>query len=266
VSHTDETGTSRTEDEEWQLEPSSSTAQLVGHYVRTVDVRSTDNQPFGCNQRTVYRQRAVYDVIAEYDLQHAAFTVRETAYRTEPSPCDHGFRKMASYTAQLGRGKIVLRWGGGSQTLLKVSPAPAIANPPWPKTPAVTGPWRWQATSFDDKGNIRDEDEQWEITKRSDTRVDATYKRHVTVRSPDGSAIACANAPSWSFDDVYLLEGQREEEHWHFVEVGVEPGDHACLRATPHRSLDEATAEQLGNGYLILEWRGKRHEVLYRPE
>jgi hypothetical protein len=29
--------------------------------------------------------------------------------------------------------------------------------------------------------------------------------------------------------------------------------------------MDEATAEQLGS-YLVLEWRGKRRQVLYRPE
>ena len=50
----------------------------------------------------------------------------------------------------------------------------------------------------------------------------------------------------------------------HFHELAAEPGDHPCLRATPKRTLDEATAEQLGD-YLILEWRGKRHEILYRP-
>lgn len=271
LSHTDEAGTSRSEDEEWQLAPSTTTPmQLVGHYLRTVTVRSTDRVPFGCNQRTAYRQRAVYDVIADFDMAKQIFSVRETGYRAEPSPCDHGFRKIASYTGDVAGNRLVLHWQGGEQTLMKIADttaAPSSRDAPWlAKVATVLGPWRWQATSLDDKGNIRDEDERWEITRRTDTRVDATYKRHVTVHSPDGSPIACANAPSWSFDDTYVLEGQREDEHWRFTELAVEPGDHACLRATPHRSLDEATAEQLGDGYLVLEWRGKRHEVLYRPD
>ena len=62
-----------------------------------------------------------------------------------------------------------------------------------------------------------------------------------------------------------MLDGLREEEHWHLYEHAVEPGDHPCLRATPKRNLDEATAEQIGD-YLVLEWRGKRREILYRPE
>ncbi len=87
----------------------------------------------------------------------------------------------------------------------------------------------------------------------------------MTVRSPDGAPIACAGAPVWSFDDAYVLDGQREEEHWHFYERAADPAEHPCLAATPRRSLDEATAEQIGD-YLVLEWRGKRHQVLYRPE
>jgi hypothetical protein len=119
--------------------------------------------------------------------------------------------------------------------------------------------------SYDDDGNLRTEHEWWEITKRSETQIDATYRRRVIVNSADGKPIPCANATSWTFDDAYVLDGQREEEHWHFHELSAEPGDHACLKSTPKRVLDEATAEQLGD-FLILEWRGKRRQILYRPE
>jgi hypothetical protein len=85
------------------------------------------------------------------------------------------------------------------------------------------------------------------------------------VRTPDGSTIPCANGPSYTFDDAYVLAGQREEEHWRFTELAVSPGDHPCLKATPRRTLDEATAEQIGD-YFVFEWRGKRREILYRPE
>jgi hypothetical protein len=260
---TDENATSRVEEEVWRFKPAETPGQLVGRYVRTVEVRSTDRFVFGCNQRPWYRQRAVFDVTAETDGDH--FVIKETGYRTEPSPCDHGFRHAGEYAANLVGGRLVLRFDGGTQGLWqvdgKVDPLP---DPPW--SPAViTGPWRWNMSSQDESGNIRDESEWWEITKRTDTRLDATYRRRVTVRTPDGSPIACANGPSWTFDDAYVLEGQKEEEHWRFVEVAVDPGDHACLRATPHRNLDEATAEQLGD-YLVLEWRGKRRQILYRPD
>ncbi|HEX4416531.1 MAG TPA: hypothetical protein VH165_01475 [Kofleriaceae bacterium] len=262
---TTEAGTTRVESETWRLRPMAGVpTQLIGRYVRDVEVRSDDRVPFGCNQRPWYRQRAVFDVTVEPIAR--GFAIHETDYRAEPSPCDHGFRHLGAYTSELGGNRLTLRWDDGAQTLWQIDDELTdLPAAPWPATPELAGAWRWDATSYDDAGNLRDEHEWWELTRRSDTRIDATYRRQVTIRSPDGSSIACAGAPSWSFDDAYVLDGQREEEHWHFYELAVDAGSHPCLAATPTRSLDEATAEQIGD-YLVLEWRGKRHQVLYRPE
>lgn len=258
---TSEAGTTRIEDETWRLHPIPGVpSKLAGRYARTVEVRSDDGVVFPCNQRPWYRQRAVFDV--EVDVTLTGFAVREVAYRAEPSPCDHGFRKLGAYTAELGGERLALRWDSGVQALWRVDDAPrALPADPWP-APPIEGTWRWDLTSFDDEGNVHDESEWWQITRRTETQLDVTYRRRVVVRSPDGTPIACAGAPSWSFDDAYVLDGHREEEHWHFYERATAPGDHPCLRVTPRRSLDEATAEQLGD-YLILEWRGKRRQVLY---
>jgi hypothetical protein len=266
---TEERGTSRVEEELWRFRADPQQPfKLTGRYVRTVDVASIDHAVFQCNERSAYRQRALFDVTAE--LVGNELVIKETGYQTEPSPCDHGFRHLAEYHAAPDPNRLALKWGqgeaSGTETLWHVGKtAPTLPDPPWPATFAPTGPWRWSATSVDAAGNIHDELEWWEISKRSDTALDATYRRRVTVRSPDGRPIACANAPSWTFDDAYVLDGQKEEDHWHFHELAVEPGDHPCLRATPTRTLDEATAEQIGD-YLVLEWRGKRHQTLYRPD
>jgi hypothetical protein len=261
---TSEAGTTRVEDEAWRFRPGRTPTELLGRYVRTVEVHSDNRTPFACNQRPWYRQRAVFDVRVE--ITQTGFVIKETDYRAEPGPCDHGFRHVGEYSADLDGERLRLRWPGGTQTLLKVDATVAeLAEDPWTATPSLYGPWRWDATSYDDDGNLRDETEWWEIIRRSETRLDATYRRRVTVRSPDGSKIACANAPSWSFDDAYVLDGQREEEHWHFYERAADPGDHPCLRVTPHRALDEATAEQLGDA-VLLEWRGKRKQILYRAD
>jgi hypothetical protein len=254
------------EAETWRLRPASGIpTQLSGRYLREVEVRSNDRVPFGCNQRPWYRQRAIYDVTVE--PTRTGFTVREIDYHTEPSPCDRGFRHLGAYTATAAGERFTLAWDGGSQTLWQIDAELAeLPVAPWPATPDIHGPWRWEATAHDAEGNLRDDSEHWELTRRTETRIDATYRRHVTVRSPDGSPIACAGgASSWSFDDAYVLAGQREDEHWHFYELAADPGQHPCLHATPGRSLDEATAEQIGD-YLVLEWRGKRRQLLYRPE
>lgn len=266
IYRTGEDTTSRVESEQWQLRSDpAAPGKLVGHYLRSVEVRSTDRVPFQCSQQLYYRQRALFDVVAE--VRGTDFVVRETAYQAEPSPCDHGFRHMSEYRLEPRGNRLVLRWDTGLQTLWQVdaSNPPPLAAPPWSAAPDPTGPWRWQTTSFDDDGNVRDEAEWWEITRRTDSRLDATYRRRVVVRSPDGSTIACANAPSWTFDDAYVLSAEKEEEHWRFHELAVEPGDHPCLRATPKRALDEATAEQIGD-FLVLEWRGKRRQILHRAE
>ena len=265
IYRTEEAGTARVEDEQWRLRPDpAAPMQLLGRYIRTVEVRSVDHVPFQCNERPWYRQRAIYDVEAEVDGD--AFVIHETGYQTEPSPCDHGFRRTADYHALPDGNRLQLRWATGAETLWQLDDDVApLPEPAWPAKFDPAGPWRWDATSFDTDGNIRDEHEWWEITRRTPTRLDATYRRRVTVRSPDGAPIACAGGPSWTFDDAYVLDGQQEEEHWHFYELAVEPGDHPCLRATPKRNLDEATAEQIGD-FFVLEWRGKRREILYRPD
>jgi len=263
---TNEAGTTRVEEEHWRFRNADVPNKLVGRYVRTVEVRSTDGVPFQCNQRSVYRQRAVYDV--EVEPGGNGFAIRELAFRAEPSPCDHGFRKLSGYTAELRGNRMTLRWPGdkSGQTLWQVDEETAeLPVDPWPAKPTLQGLWRWDARSLDDDGNMREEHEWWHVTARGERRLDATYRRQVIVMSVDGSPISCAKAPSWTFDDGFILEGEAEEEHWHLHEHAAEPGDHPCLRPTPKRTLDEATAEQLGD-YLLLEWRGKRRQVLYRPE
>jgi hypothetical protein len=257
----DEAGTSRTESERWRFAPiPSDPDHLAGSYVRDVEVVSTDRVAFACNQRTRYRQRAVFEVVVNRD-----FSIHETGYHTEPSPCDHGFRHVGDYTVDIGNGRIVLHFDGGTQTLWQTDDRVAkLVDAPWAASYDLAGPWRWQSTTIDTDGNLRDEVEWWELTHRTDSKLDGTYRRRVTVRSPDGKNLPCAHAPQWSFDDAYVVEAEKEEEHWHVHEMAADPADHACLRATPRRNLDEATAEQIGD-YVVLEWRGKRRQVVYRP-
>jgi hypothetical protein len=267
---TTEAGTSRVERETWRFEPVvGDAAHLTGRYARDVEVEASDRAPFGCDQRPRYRQRAVFDIVATANANASTFYIHETGVQAEPSPCDHGFRHLGDYTATLTGHTLTLAFDSagvpGTQTLRQVDDVVGPLEAPWPRRFDVAGPWRWQSTTNDTDGNLRDETEWWELTHRGDTGIDATYRRRVTVRSGDGSPIACAGAASWSFDDAYVLTGEREEEHWHLHELASDPGDHPCLRPTPQRNLDEGTAEQLGD-YLVIEWRGKRRQVLYRPD
>jgi hypothetical protein len=261
---TEEDGTIRIEDEYWRLHYTHG-SQLAGRYLRTVEIRTTDALGFACNQRPSYRQRALIDVVVELD-GHGGYSARETGYLAEPSPCDHGFRHVARYALEPRGNRMELRWDGGSQTLWHVDAGTAedLAMPWADAATMPAGAWRWETRSVDDDRNVREESEWWEITPRGETLIDATYRRRVRVVSASGQPIACAGASSWTYDDSYVLTGEREDEHWHLVERAVDAGTHPCLAATPQRSLDEATAEVVGD-FVVLEWRGKRRQVLYRP-
>ena len=57
---TSEAGTTRIEEEQWRFRLAPGVPnKLVGRYIRTIEIRSDDGMPFQCNQRAVYRQRAV---------------------------------------------------------------------------------------------------------------------------------------------------------------------------------------------------------------
>lgn len=256
-------GTIRIEDEQWRIRPMPG-SKLAARYLRTVDIESTDRLGFPCNQRFEYQQRAIIDVEIGVDGA-GGFTAREIAYETEPSPCDHAFRHLATYKLAPRGNRVDLSWPDGSQTLWHIDEETSELARPWSPSPPAqpTGAWKWSTRSVDDDGNVREESEQWELARRDDARVDGSYRRRVTVTSRDGKPLACSGTPSWSYDDVYVLDGEREEQHWHFVERAFDGGTHPCIAATPKRSLDEATAEQIGD-YLVFEWRGKRRQVLYR--
>ena len=165
---TSDAGTTRIEEERWRFRKTDTPTRLMGRYIRTVEVRSDDRIPFACNQRPWYRQRATFDVTV--DLTPTGYVIKEGEYRAEPSPCDHGFRHVGSYTAELAGDRLNLKFDGGTQTLWQVDDQATDLPPdPWKNKPDLHGPWRWDAVSYDDDGNLRTEHEWWEFTKRTDT-------------------------------------------------------------------------------------------------
>jgi hypothetical protein len=265
----DDRGVHRVEHERWHLavDPSAPQGVLraVGAYDRDVEFRATDQVPFVCSQEPVYHQRARFTVRA--DVTADGVTITETGYQAEPSPCDHGFRRVGQYRVLVQRDRVKLAWdgpGAGEETLTRVADAPLPEPPPWPGLhPSWDGAWTWRAHTMDDDGNLRDEQEDWQITVGEDGLASATYVRTVTTTSVDGRPIACAGTTRWSYVDRYVLEGHVTGDLLTLTETASDPGTHPCLAITPTRALDALTAEQDG-AYLELEWRGKRRQVLHR--
>ena len=150
------------------------------------------------------------------------------------------FATSATTRAELAGDRLALELGhdGGRRRCGRsTTSTPSCPIAPWPATldadrPVAVGrdvDRRRPATSATRPSGGRSRG----APTRSSTRRTAAASRSA---APDGKPIACAGAPSWTFDDAYVLDGQREEEHWHFHELAVEPGDHPCLRATPQRT------------------------------
>jgi hypothetical protein len=175
-------------------------------------------------------------------------------------------RQLGTYLATLHGDELHLEWPDGDATLARaLDDAPEPPPPPIAEPPA--GRWTWRITSWTRAGMIRDEYEDWELAAGDDGMLGGTYVREVTERSPDGQPIPCAGAPVWSFVDRYLVRGRPMEdgdEGWRLEEIDVIPGTHPCLAATPTRAMDTATVTTEGE-HVVLEWRGKRRQVLARP-
>lgn len=269
----DDPGLRRLEREIWQFWPTAAPgAELAGRYLREVTVRSA-TEPFECNQARTYQQRATFELLA---VAHGgALEIVETGYQAQPSPCDHGFRRLGRYRVELRRGRAHLQFEDGEQTLWRVDDqVPSPPAPPWPtESPPFAGAWRWQNRDRDDQGLWQLEEERWDLggpaalTPPAQLRDGATfgaiYTRRVTVESPDGAPLPCAAGPRYGYEDRYLLEGQRRDGILLLRETAVAAGEHPCLRDRAVRTLETATLEIIGEE-LVLEWRGKRRQVLRR--
>jgi hypothetical protein len=275
VQLTEENGTRRTEDERWQFVPRPD-ATVAGRYLRDVTVQSTDGRVFDCNQAAEYRQRAVFE------LELAGDVIRELSYRTEASPCDHGFRKLGTYRVKVGEQQATLTWDGGEATLLRVGPPPgALAEPAWSgDRPTPTGAWTWNATWREPRGPRRAATETWAIaagtagtastastagTAGTAAVFTGTVTRTLETIDPDGATIPCAGADRWTETERITVELRRTGDLYRLRELEADAGAlHPCRATSPARVLDDATVEQRGD-YLVIEWRGDRRQVLRRP-
>jgi len=130
---------------------------------------------------------------------------------------------------------------------------------PWSGKPNLTGPWRWDvAVSYDDN-NIRTEHEWWEITKRTETQLDATYRRRVILTSSDGNRsrvrtrrLGRSTTRTCSTASAKKSTGTSTSSPPSQATTRASRGDTEALARAP-RPLDPRVARQA-------------RQILYRPE
>ena len=272
------------EQESWHIELDPTVAEtLRGHYRRVVTFHNRDGALFACNQRASYQQITTYTLTGRLD--QVPLTLCETAFEVEPSPCEHAFRRLTAYQVSIVGPTLGLQFADGNQTLWPSNGrhqdsrfnATLHADQPWPafsidsehddstsEYNSLDGLWRNELTTVDERGDFRTEAEAWQFTE-SAGQLGGTYRRDVTVRSSDGAPFRCANASQYSYHDVIEFTGhwQGASQTYALRELAIAADRAPCLAAMPGRALDEATFEKRGN-YIVIEWRGKRRQVLYR--
>lgn len=242
------------------------TTAVVGRYVREIEFIAPGGVPFSCNQADRYTLRASYGLEAAW--RDGQLRVRELDARAEPSPCEHGLRPLGDYAVALGVATAILTHAGGTQTLLRVGPGPRDLGPLGWRGDAATweGAWQFTGTTDLDAAHVRDEREAWTLVARPGDRLEGVVDRQLQVRTRDGLPSPCGGPPAWSLRERLRLDGVRVDDRFLLREVevlsrGVTP-PHPC--AVGARVLDSAFAELVGDA-VVLEWRGKRRQVLQRP-
>ena len=239
---------------------------ISGRYVREVTFTSI-GEPFVCNQSQQYVQRAQFDLSAT--VTGNQIDIVETTYRAEPSPCDHGFRSLGSYQAVLGATTATLRFPDGAQTLLRAGPAPTtLPTAVWPgEAPTLAGAWAWRGVIHTDTER-REQRETWSLVVADDGTVSGTTVRSVEIRDAAGLGLACAGGGPLRLDETVTMSGQPAEDRTLLREVDVAsstvPAVHSCGAMASERVTDSAYAELFGDA-VVLQWRGKRRQVLIRP-
>jgi hypothetical protein len=220
---------------------------------------------FECNHRNSYDLLSTYTLEGNVDDQApSTVIVVETDYQTAPSPCERGLRHLTTY--RLGRQGPLLRldFPGGVEILWPSAHAVTQSAPPWRQSDddVLDGVWSDQTDSIDERGNVVHQTETWQFTLHDD-HVAGTVRRDATIRSSDQRMMSCAGGQQYSYHDVIELSGRRVEPNvFHVQELSIGQDDHPCITGGP-RALDEATMEIAGE-YAVLQWRGKRRQVLKR--
>jgi hypothetical protein len=255
----DADGVRRVEHELWVLERHAEGVR--GRYHRTITFLSVDGRPFECTQTASYHLRAVYQLDGRLAGDHVE--LRETDYQVAESPCERGFRRLASYRARVDGGRLELESEHGTQVL---GPAPGDSPAPAPRSANAAGAWTWSTRSIEPTGEAagatRIEQEDWQLEVAADGVIGGWYVRTVTVFDEDGRPFACSGEPRFQYRDRYRLRGAGSGRRLTVTEIEVETVPNRCVRAA-ERHLDAAVGH-LDGDYLVLEWRGGRRQVLHR--
>jgi hypothetical protein len=262
----DADGDERFEREEWHLVQEGRAVR--GYYDRIVDLRSTDERIFRCNERLAFTRRTRVRVQGEWTAR--GLRLEEVGFEAQPGPCDDGQRSLVSYQGQVNSGHLLLRWSDrASQTLVKRPAGESLARsaastvapaPPAAPSHAVDGDWEWELRSIDADGEERVEREQWHLTEGPEG-IRGYYDRTVRRSGEEASAATCAAPLRGESATRYTIVGQRAGDRLMLTEIDFKTERSECDNA--QRRLDSYRGKLADDDTLILSW-GPGQQLLRR--
>jgi hypothetical protein len=274
----DEQGDERFEREEWHIVQRG--ARIEGYYDRVVDMRSTDERLFRCNQKLSFTKFTRVRVAGRVDGNRVQ--IREVAFDAKPGPCDDGSRNLVEYRGILAGGNLALRWGtDGGQTLVRRAD---IGRMPLAESsgmvergasdgttqaavndaPGITldGTWEWELRSIDAEGDERLEREEWHLTETSDG-IRGYYDRTVRRVRGEPTPFSCNGKDRFETATRYTVVGQRAGDRLMITEIDYKSEKTPCDNAL--RRLDTYHGKISDPNTLILSW-GPGNQLLRRKK
>jgi hypothetical protein len=261
----------RFEREEWHLRQRG--GHIEGYYDRVVDMRSTDDRLFRCNQKASFMKYTRVHVAGE--IAGNRVQLREVGFQTKPGPCDDGLRNLVRYSGVVAGGNLALRWGpSAGQTLVKrvdhtprqalfestgASAQDMVTPASQGDAPRLGGVWEWQLRSIDAEGDERVEREEWHL-EEGEEGIRGYYDRTVKRLRGAGS-FTCNGEPAFETATRYTVIGQRHGDQILLTEIDYAAQPTSCDNAK--RRLDMYRGKLSGDDALILSW-GPGNQLLRR--
>lgn len=179
---------------------------MTGFWTRSLSWHSLDGRPFACNGKPRYEVRWRSIVAGPVGGDIADLRTMAARQETLEAGCPPNPPPQACRLHRTGSDLVAIcgkRWVKLSQRLGAPVPLALALGVPG----KVTGVWTWHNKSNDAQGDVKIEDEVWNLLQRNEEIV-GYYDRQVIVRSGDGRRFVCNNELAYANVTRYRVAGK----------------------------------------------------------
>jgi hypothetical protein len=255
---TDLEGDERISQHEWQIEQRGRAVR--GFWTRGLTWVAHDGRAFACCGRP--RCSELVRQLFSGEARREGVRVRLASATHDPGRCPAEERAPAECVLRRRDARLEVRCeSSGALSLARRLDAPVPSEVVTRDPGTVTGIWTWHQRSVDPDGDMKVEEEVWQL-RQVGRAVDGFYDRTVWVRSGDGRRFQCNNHLQYTSHARFRVRGEVHGQRLRIRELGYKTEPSTC--ETGHRSLDAYEGWIQPDGKTIeLSW-GSGAQRLYR--